>query len=36
MENEGEVEDVDVPRKISRIGCFTGTMFLILAITFLV
>jgi len=36
MENEGDEEQVDVPREISRIGCFTGTMFLILAMTFLV
>jgi hypothetical protein len=36
MENEGPVENVDVPREIIRIGCFTGTMFLILAVTFLI
>lgn len=36
MENVGHEEDVDVPREISIIGCFTGTMFLILAVVFLV
>jgi len=36
MENVEPEGPVDVPREISRIGCFTGTMFLILAMTFLV